>query len=62
MATKKRYSITVDADTVRDIELTARTLGMTPAAYIRMCVEERADLIRKNSNLRTRLMDATTAR
>lgn len=60
MMSSKRYSVTLNKDAARAIELTARTLNLTPTAYIRYCLEERDRLIRENSNLRARLRDATT--
>lgn len=58
---RKRYSITLDEDMVKALELTAKSVNMKPTEYIKLCVHDRGDLLRKISNLRARLRDVTTA-
>lgn len=58
----KRYSVTLNKDAARAVELTARTLNLTPTAYIRYCIEERDRLLQENSNLKAKLRDGLIVR
>lgn len=60
-ATKKRYTITLNEDMVKELELTARSINMKPTEYIKLCVYDYPNAIRLVSNLRARLKDCTSS-
>lgn len=59
---KKRYTITVNDDLRKQIETAAKTLNVTPTAYIWLCVESRGRLLQENSNLKAKLRDGLVVR
>lgn len=53
----QRYIVTLDPQLKRAVEMSAQSVGMKPAEYIRYCLRIQGDLLRENSTLRSKLRE-----